>query len=128
MENRSNIKDNSKRRRFEPDEKTAHLEKLQELIRVHPDWSQTKLAEEIGISVSSVFRMIKRHQLNYKPKERKNNFQKQTVKSNGQFINEDRLRGLMGRHPEWTVNQLAYAMDVSKKTVEDSIKHYGIKI
>ncbi|MBT3124602.1 MULTISPECIES: helix-turn-helix domain-containing protein [Bacillus] len=105
---------------YSEEQKRNFASQLRDLINENPDWSQKQLAEAVGISQSTVYRLVKKYGIGYVKKQR---VHKQEV----QTISGDRLKKLMGRHPEWTISQLAYAIGVPDEVIVATMRKFNIE-
>lgn len=105
---------------YSKEQKDYFADQLRDLISENPEWSQKQLAEAIGISQSTVNRLVKNYGLGYVKKQR---IHKKVV----QTISGDRLKKLMGRHPDWTISQLAYAIGVPDEVIVATMRKFNIE-
>ncbi|WCS68139.1 hypothetical protein Goe21_00290 [Bacillus phage vB_BsuM-Goe21] len=94
---------------------------LEEVIKKHPEWTQSKIADHLNIPKSTVSYLIQRYNLNYKSKK-----SNKKVKKINNISKRDILNIIMA-HPEWTQSKIADHLGISRSKLNSLISLYNIK-
>ncbi|KTF59874.1 hypothetical protein AR691_14185 [Bacillus amyloliquefaciens] len=89
--------------------------KLKKLILDHPEWTQQRLADELGTSQFNVHRLIYKNNIEYRDK---------TIKrySESELIAE--IRNLIKLNPNWNQNQIGSELGIPQSRVSFIIRHH----
>ncbi|MCB5337364.1 hypothetical protein JTE87_04368 [Bacillus amyloliquefaciens] len=90
-------------------------DKLKKLIKDHPDWTQQRLAKELGTSQFNVHQLIYKNNIEYRDK---------TIKkySESELIAE--IRNLIKCNPSWNQNQIGLKLGIPQSRVSFIIRHH----